>query len=311
MARIRSTRTVWTGAIALGAVLLAVISVTGSSPAACAACHSGSSDGLAATEHADLTCYSCHAPSPGAALTFKASELLRMYPAWVAGGSVEGEPSTRMADRACRDCHSETVQAEEPVVARGLRIDHASCAADGSCLACHSIVGHADATRAARGPSMGACVDCHANEGVSITCETCHVGGYERNELLRGSFRVTHGSNWKSTHGMGDLRQCVLCHQAADCVSCHGVGVPHPADFGTTHGATSLRSDAECASCHRETFCSDCHGIEMPHEPEFLPEHPDLTTGLADDRCLRCHTSEDCDRCHVRHIHPGGAGESR
>lgn len=307
----RGHRLVWAGALALVVVLLALVSVVGSTPQACSTCHTPSAQGLAETAHADLDCYACHAPSAGAILTFKAGELLRMYPSQLVGGSVQGAPSIRMSDSACRSCHASTVRAAEPTVARGLRILHSACAAEGSCISCHSVEGHAGATRTPKAPSMGECVSCHTDQGASITCESCHTAGYERDDLLAGPFRVTHGENWKQTHGMGDLRQCVLCHEQDKCASCHGPGVPHPADFGTTHGATSLAPDADCLSCHRTEFCSDCHGIEMPHEPEFLPQHSALTTGLTDERCLRCHTAEDCVRCHVRHIHPGGASEPR
>mgnify|MGYP001095165674 FL=1 len=307
----RSKRLIWVGAIALAAVLLALVSVVGSTPAACSSCHRASAEGLAATAHADLGCYSCHAPSPGAVVAFKANELARMYSSQLTGGSVEDAPAVRVGDSACRTCHASAIDAIEPTVARGLRILHSACAADESCVSCHAVEGHGEATRTPKGPSMGACVDCHTTTEAPITCETCHTGGYERDDLLAGPFRVTHGAQWKQTHGMGDLRQCVLCHDQQKCASCHGPGVPHAADFGTTHGATSLTPEADCASCHRTEFCSDCHGIEMPHVPEFLPQHSSLTTGLTDERCLRCHTSEDCMRCHVRHIHPGGAGGSQ
>ncbi|MRR12541.1 hypothetical protein EG835_08775 [bacterium] len=153
---------------------------------------------------------------------------------------------------------------------------------------------------------MGSCVDCHTSVGAPITCEACHTEGYERDDLLRGPFRVTHGANWKQTHGMGDLRQCVLCHQQTDCASCHGTGVPHARDFGTTHGTVSQSAEADCSSCHEPLFCTDCHGIEMPHDPLFLPEHSDIATNAEDPSCMRCHTVEDCARCHAQHVHPGG-----
>jgi hypothetical protein len=158
---------------------------------------------------------------------------------------------------------------------------------------------------------MGRCVECHTDMDVSIECETCHTEGYERDDLLSGPFRVTHGANWKSTHGMGDLAQCVLCHQETDCAKCHGPGIPHTAGFGTTHGQTSLSDDAACESCHKSEFCSDCHQLEMPHPASFLPEHSGLVASTNDPACIRCHTEEDCVRCHQRHIHPGYAIEAQ
>ncbi len=307
----RAKRVLWTGVFALAAVLLALVSIGGSAPTVCSACHGAPADALSRTGHVDLDCYACHAPSPGARVAFKASELVRMYPAKLVGGAPEGTPSIRISDSGCRDCHAEVLDPGSIVTARGLRIEHAACVGDASCASCHSVDAHGSATRYPRSPSMGRCVDCHSDVNASVECATCHTEGYERDDLLRGPFRVTHGANWKQTHGMGDLRQCLLCHQPSDCAGCHGAGVPHAPGFGTSHGESALSSDADCSSCHQPRFCTDCHGIEMPHGPQFLPQHSTVANGMTDATCLRCHTTEDCLRCHLRHVHPGGAGEPR
>lgn len=291
----------------LAIALVALASTAGSSPQACTSCHGVAADGLAETAHADVACYQCHAPSVTTKVSFKANEIFDMYPSQLLGGSPGDQPGVRSGASGCRSCHEDVLTAEEPITARGLRIRHDTCVpSSASCDTCHSTAAHGTAVRVAQGPSMGECVECHTDKGTTVECSSCHVEGYERNDLLAGPFSVTHGANWKQTHGLGDLRQCVLCHQQTDCGSCHGTAVPHPSDFGTTHGEASAQPTAKCQSCHRETFCSDCHGIEMPHPTGFLPQHSSLVDSVEEPDCMRCHTKEDCQRCHAQHVHPGG-----
>lgn len=299
------------GIFAVVCAVLVLAGVAGSSPSACAKCHDDAVLGLGETAHADTACYACHAPSVALTLSFKASELFDMYPATLVGVRPGAGPGSRVSADACRGCHESVFSAVEPTTARGLRILHSACAADViSCDACHAVDAHGSATRYRQSASMGACVDCHDNAGASVVCASCHTDGYERDDLLSGPFRVTHGANWQQTHGMGDLRQCILCHQEEDCGRCHGTGVPHSSGFGAIHGKASLTDGSKCSSCHMQTFCDDCHDIEMPHPDGFLPEHSSLVTSVNDTACLRCHSAEDCERCHVQHVHPGGARES-
>ncbi len=299
------------GVLAGVGALLVAVALAGSSPSVCAWCHGDAVRGLQETAHADTACYACHAPSSAERLSFKASELFRMYPAALIGVRPGTGPGSRVGADACRACHEPVLSAAQPTTARGLRILHSVCVADvTSCDACHATDAHGSATRYRQSASMGGCIDCHGRKGASVACESCHTEGYERDDLLSGPFRVTHGANWQQTHGMGDLRQCVLCHQDEDCARCHGAGVPHSAGFGATHGEISLTGEAQCASCHVETFCDGCHDTQMPHPDGFLPQHSSLVTSVSEPACLRCHTAEDCERCHVRHVHPGGARES-
>lgn len=308
MKRVHRKSALWaTAAVAAIVIVVAAVGVVGSGTQACSACHATAAEGLSASSHETLGCYDCHASGVGAIVTHKVREFLVMYPRWTLGGSDRTGPTARIADSACLSCHSEVMESAEPQVSRGLRISHADCVDDSSCDSCHQAVGHGPSARFPLSASMGRCVECHTDLGAAIECETCHTEGYERDDLLVGPFRVTHGSNWERTHGMGDLPQCLLCHQQEDCARCHGPGVPHTAGFGATHGQVSLSPESACDSCHASTFCADCHQIDMPHPAGFLPEHSSLVSSTNDPACVRCHTQEDCDRCHQRHIHPGGA----
>jgi hypothetical protein len=154
---------------------------------------------------------------------------------------------------------------------------------------------------------MERCVACHTERNASLECETCHDDKVDREQVTSTIWRVTHGSTWQVTHGMGDTDSCATCHHPTYCSRCHGVALPHPADFGTTHGAPAQAARAKCSQCHdRKAFCDDCHGISMPHPASFLPKHSKLAAERHDGACMKCHYESDCDNCHTRHIHPGG-----
>jgi len=114
---------------------------------------------------------------------------------------------------------------------------------------------------------------------------------------------------WRETHGMGDQDTCQTCHPADFCAKCHGVPVPHPIDFGASHGQAAIENPSACLTCHKseETFCDTCHGTEMPHPADYIQAHVTIAQGDSDPRCIRCHVQSDCSACHALHTHPGGA----
>jgi len=292
-------------ALALVAVLVAMSATVGSLPRVCGGCHAMRpfTQSLGESAHSGVSCYSCHAsPNTGGRIGLKVAEITRMYIPGILGAEVRG-PTTRIDRDNCLGCHAEVLTR---TVERGLRISHASCAATGACDECHSATAHLTATRWITEPTMEACVACHRDRGATVACDACHAERSQEVRLTRGPWAVTHGPNWKQTHGMGDLRTCNACHEPSKCVKCHGVELPHPVGFGGTHSAAAMGAPDSCAQCHdRRAFCDDCHGIEMPHPAEFLPTHMDVAGSLEDPVCLKCHYQEDCDLCHVTHVHPG------
>ncbi len=268
-------------------------------------CHGPQVVAMASEAHASVTCYSCHLAAGVWSLpSQKAVEILRMYPRSVfstPGAAVVTETSRH----ACLACHEAVL--EETVSRRGIRINHSECAKGVSCDACHSTVGHGKASRRVSEPNMDDCVACHVRSEVSVACATCHVGKVEATRRKPGVWQVTHGRNWKKMHGMGDLQSCATCHPQGYCARCHLVDVPHPADFGRTHGAASVANPTSCPTCHvQATFCDACHGMQMPHPQGFLQAHSKTAKSRQDVACKRCHSMTDCEQCHANHIHPGG-----
>jgi len=158
---------------------------------------------------------------------------------------------------------------------------------------------------------MDDCLGCHKAKNAPMECNTCHdEEGEEGQEITaNGPWQVTHGPAWEKTHGLGDQDTCHTCHPADFCSKCHGVPVPHPIDFGATHGQYANENTSECLVCHKSQrrFCDACHGMAMPHPDKFLEAHVRVAGGRTDPRCIRCHVASDCDACHALHVHPGGS----
>lgn len=287
---------------------LAAFANVSSRPSTCASCHTmkPAVQGLSKAAHAQVDCYSCHAPSAIDRIGFKVREVVRMYPAGFSGKKLSGVAPV-VASTGCLDCHSEVMDA--PIAANGLKIQHSACSQGSTCASCHSAALHADGARWSRQPVMDDCVRCHIQNKATTACDACHEGRRERDLLTRGPWQVTHGTQWQKTHGAGDTSLCVTCHEQEKCVKCHGLPMPHDEAFGTSHGryARSI-GIAKCTTCHSDrNFCNDCHGIEMPHPATFLKQHSSIAPSMQEKSCLKCHAQSSCDNCHAAHIHPGGA----
>lgn len=288
--------------------LMGAVTVATSQPGTCAACHRQQSEEWTRSAHGSVTCYDCHLNNGAWGFAeAKATEFGRMYPQALLGdGSLKG-PAPRMARRSCTQCHTSVLS--ESTAIRGLKIEHSQCA-PGKCDTCHSTVAHVS-VRWPRTPIMGDCVSCHKESKASERCDACHEGRIETARLESGPWQVTHGPNWRSTHGMGDLHTCSSCHEAQDCVKCHGVPMPHDNGFLNSHGKVALTKEAKCLGCHRsKDWCNSCHGVPMPHPAKFLSTHPKTARSYQDKRCLACHAKNDCSDCHTRHIHPGLSGSN-
>lgn len=298
---------VWFAAAGVLLVVLSLaVTIGGSSPRVCSACHAEQHRSLVAGPHVSARCYDCHLERGSWGLVSqKTDELFRMYPrALVRAGF--GRPAKLTEHSSCLGCHRDVMSG--PLTGRGMKIDHAACASEGSCDACHSSVAHGpDGVRWRTGPAMDDCTACHKARGAPLECVGCHVEPREA-ERSDGAWQVTHGPQWKHMHGMGDLDSCSTCHDGEMCKECHGIELPHSAEFGSTHGKAAMSDNRSCEVCHRTaSFCDSCHGTQMPHPDVFLAQHTTIAKSTSDPACTRCHVPNDCSDCHFHHIHPGGS----
>lgn len=290
---------------ALGIVLIVMVVVLLGLGAAvradvgCGACHTMDPYVAAVPEsgHPALSCAECHASSGVLGLATDGSRAM----SWMSGGEVT---PVAYDDAPCVDCHANIL--EETVEARGIRVRHSDFA-DQRCTRCHAGTGHTVEGTFYRVGEMDDCMQCHRSSITQLdTCETCHVPDADAERRAGNTtWRVTHGAGWQQTHGMGDLRTCTACHEPSDCIDCHGVRVPHSADWLVVHGDSleAVENDG-CATCHETQWCVDCHGVEMPHPTGFLPAHGPEADEVGEDACFLCHNPENCNYCHLASSHP-------
>jgi len=291
-------------ALALLPAALATVWVPG-----CYVCHSDE-DFHSETEvraHSDVSCIDCHGgTSVTAQWQFRQKVMYQMA---LPFGNLSGNPQT-VANANCLSCH--TAVFEETIFNNGLFMNHRDGATEQRCADCHSTVAHGIQSRFPRTYDMNDCLLCHMQHsklmGETNDCSLCHEGNHQSVGVTQ--VRMTHGSEWRITHAMGNLETCWACHPQDYCVRCHGIGYPHNSGYLNLHGADATDPGQDCSSCHRNTqWCHDCHGgHEMPHPNNFLRDHASIATHVINDEsCLICHIRSDCADCHAAHAHPGGS----
>lgn len=109
---------------------------------------------------------------------------------------------------------------------------------------------------------------------------------------------------------VASIDYCSTCHSKTFCTDCHGIPMPHPADFKKGHGDSGKKDPESCALCHgdAERFCDECHhgtAMDLPYDGSQGPwrrAHPAGVRALGASRCFECHDPTFCAHCHVRGI---------
>lgn len=208
-----------------------------------------------------------------------------------------GEPNTRHADfmtmTACFRCHS---QGETPE--GGLK-------APGACSACHP------ADFQLKPPS-------HLEEGFYPTNhgklgaeEASRVAEFDSQEATENA-EAEGGHDEEASLGenlvpVESINECYTCHAETFCSDCHGLTMPHPADFTKTHGDLGKENPGACTKCHgsADVFCDACHhgtamGVEYTAGTNWKLQHKTTVDQVGAKACFECHEPTYCAECHVR-----------
>ncbi len=289
----RSKRvTVW---LSLGIVLaaLAVAYESTSSEQYCGStCHAmtASADSWKASSHARVPCVRCHEGKH--VLTLAAAAASRMHDvfAQLTGGR---DLAASVPSRRCLDCHAGITRGVT-TSANGIRMRHSDViVGGGSCDSCHGSVGHArkDVPAPAKMPQ---CLRCHDGREAPSACSTCHVGDVGKLPVYERHFTRV------------DLPEptCGGCHSQQKCDGCHGLRMPHPADFKSPAKHAYLGSFEHrklCYRCHVFADCS-CHRLvfDQAHGPTWEKDHQRYSVSDGARYCTGCHTRTKnlCLDCH-------------
>lgn len=110
----------------------------------------------------------------------------------------------------------------------------------------------------------------------------------------------------------GTIDECFTCHIRAEfCDACHGVEVPHTAEFVSGHGTglSPTRDASSCGVCHNDTGkpANDPYTCTLCHHPAFDPtvgtpwqrQHDDNVKASGSGPCFECHDRDYCADCHI------------
>jgi len=311
--------------VALGVLVLAMIFDLGTaSPGLCSSCHEMGlrADSWSVSAHSTVACVRCHQePTEWYALPKRVADrgqlLWRDVRAHQSGDyddpvDVSSAGAAPVTDDVCLQCHDPNRKATS-----GFRIliDHAGHAKrNGSCVSCHVRTAHPLETRGTAMSLMSQCYTCHGTPEqpeASAACGACHPAGYE---LLPTSHEEPR---WATGHGdvsQSDPKQCTMCHERVFCDDCHGLTMPHPADWAkgpSGHGVLAESDRAICGRCHggnRPDLCTMCHHTSYdPKVGTWIDQHPIEVKDEGSEYCVKCHPEPYCSFCHTKLVESGGS----
>ena len=293
----------------------------------CAACHTMDKEVNAWKEstHKDVACTACHADPGVKGWVDQQLGHLRMLNQ---EGKVDAsQVATKVPNERCIACHAREMpwvmqdlkpakldEKGEPIRVSKEQLEflpavaghdvHLTMDKPLNCTSCHSGVSHGPAAenRAAQVERMhGICLDCHAQEKVSLdvrtttSCSACHL---ETKNLLPEDHK---SSTFTESHGksaLKDVTSCQVCHlnpgiveKAADGTA-HGLKVATPAVKTQTTPSFPAGTLKVPEGHELKDNCATCHGITMPHPKEWLASH---AQGFNEkpELCATCHGDRD------------------
>jgi len=287
-----------------GATVLMVLMIVGGGVAAdrysrdtrfCLRCHVSLTASVSweGSTHADVACIRCHeTPGFGGGLATR----LRGVQNAAAALSRDAPPTAVVLEnRACASCHENDLA--DTLSSNNIRVRHEDFADQVSCKQCHGRVGHQPRevkSGALPGGVMWTCADCHDGRTAANECSTCH----ERDMAMKAA----------DTGGFAKIdlpgpSTCRGCHDLTGCNACHGIEMPHPADWSDPkmHAPRGAFDRGTCSRCH-DRNCTECHiGLHDSHGPDWREEHKEATDGTTCTR--RCHdkTKVGVDMCTLCH----------
>lgn len=325
---------IWTFTVVfmLAAFVLVALGVTSTYWFCANGCHKVQDDTITAynaSSHNKISCMACHMPVNSDPITFvlhKAKALGELYKTvtntYELPLNPESEVAEEMEPRQCTQCHGDNRPITPSV---GIIINHKVHADnDVTCTMCHNRVAHPEDFELKLAGNkkhedfmkMEACFRCHGFEKDSKApgaCDRCHPKNFElkpENHFEKGFYTKGGDSSGHAKLKKDEPDYCKMCHvESKFCVDCHGIVMPHPADFQKNHGEVGKKSPAVCANCHAKgganmqgglEFCNSCHHKQGDPTKPWIPQHFKVVAKTGAQPCFDCHKSTFCAECHVR-----------
>ncbi len=270
----------------IGGALLVMICVGASTSTSsyCKACH-GDDKKVAVMQsgkHSKVSCVKCH-ESGGTLARYTVNSIQRVGHLLTGFGSSQPTGYSAVPSSACLNCHNKTATGTLVATnlgANAIRMSHQQpMAASMQCSRCHNMT-TAKSPVASAG-TMNKCLICHNGTDASDKCSTCHVNTPSKTIVAT----APSPKNADKLLNTDPRAKCYTCHakDAARCDGCHGLRIPHPSDFESTHPSAVLRSGLNtCLRCHKTTgttapppapgragSCTQCHGQDANGRWDF------------------------------------------
>lgn len=295
-------------------VFLVMMNVGASQPTLCARCHAteNSHAEWQKSTHRDVGCLSCHyEPGVFGYIIGNITGVEHLLAHFFKGDKLSG---STVSNSSCLQCHRDifdrTVEDE-----REIRVRHKDLVTGGfTCVGCHPNVAHKAKT--GKTFAMNSCTSCHNSKMASAKCNTCHQQdiAYKPGRTL---------TDWPKVKDIGIT--CTGCHNTDTtqrCVNCHGLSLPHTAEFKKHHPMQAEALNGLCYKCHWEKMTENrmcgCHSEGEIHglPDKWYYEH--RTVAKNNGAGCNCHGLNFCGRCHdnPQSIYPmgyaggGGAGQA-
>ena len=290
--------------VLLGLLGVAAMDVATHIPAYCTSCHQmrAAHTSWRTSTHGRVGCIECHA-RPG--LAGEVEGVIwgaGMVVTYAKDPSAPRSGSVAVPNDGCRRCHRAI---NKTVVGTRTRVPHKYVSATRYlCTSCHLQQGHAKGPRVAA-TAMNSCLtSCHCEGQKSTACTTCHPpGGF--------AMKASGGASAYPRAGIS-RRNCDGCHPVDRCNACHGIYMPHPADFnsGKRHALLGFTRKGMCFDqCHTPEDCLQCHKQVGTHGGSpWITKHGEIALPYTCDLChhqnYAMHTKDAvpsqyfCDNCH-------------
>lgn len=295
--------TLFLAAVGVALLLLVVTGFSTQQSSVCLSCHADTphTEQSSSDAHSAVACTRCH---EGSGVFGRLTAAVPIRVAHIVSGMVNASSTVDYGvapARACENCHGDVAKSTLVLPERALRISHKEpLEAGADCLDCHRLDGNEKMAKATAG--MEPCRRCHDDVITSADCSVCHTGDVSRAVVAR------HSSSKKNASKLVPNPGCYGCHDTKKCDACHGVRLPHPADWTRTHMKAAARDlwnngGRKCYSCHaagkRSCQRAGCHIMDMPqHGPDWKTKH--ATENGCDAWChnRQKNFKSTCDMCH-------------
>ena len=288
------------------------------SPFVCGSCHE-MAPALAswkASGHTQVRCPQCHEksrpwyqfPQTLAARSVMLTRDARSHWSGRATAALNRSTETTptIPDTTCLKCHDPS---RKVTVRFGTLINHPEhTKRNKSCASCHLWTAHPAPGAERPMLLMERCFACHGRTAAAKapgTCDVCHPASFN---LRPASHKPA--SAWRTRHGKVALAKgqpCAICHDTAFCRGCHGLEMPHPAEWGKgkppLHSTVAKLNRKTCTRCHadRPNLCTMCHHKGWdPNKGPWLTQHPSMVADKGAAFCMGCHDPVFCFTCHLR-----------